>query len=149
MAGRCRGSSDDRDNRVIAHAQRSETRYGPRPTPAPLCRCGGCQLENDPPFVSALGRCARAHRRLFGQHLSSRFNGSGTPGLRVTFQRIYGPSSIQDASMNFHLTIGPLVSLIAGILILMVPRLLNYIVAIYLIIMGLLGLFGSGAFHLR
>jgi len=51
--------------------------------------------------------------------------------------------------MNFHLTIGPLVSLIAGILILMVPRLLNYIVAIYLIIMGLLGLFGSGAFHLR
>lgn len=40
-------------------------------------------------------------------------------------------------------TIGPLVSLIAGILILIVPRLLNYIVAIYLIIMGLLGLFGS------
>ena len=34
--------------------------------------------------------------------------------------------------MNLHLSIGPLVSLIAGILILMVPRLLNYIVAIYL-----------------
>lgn len=44
--------------------------------------------------------------------------------------------------MNLHLSIGPLVSLIAGILILVVPRLLNYIVAIYLIIMGLLGLFG-------
>jgi hypothetical protein len=28
------------------------------------------------------------------------------------------------------------------------PRLLNYIVAIYLIVMGLLGLFGSGSFHL-
>jgi len=41
------------------------------------------------------------------------------------------------------LTIGPLVSLIAGILILVIPRLLNYIVAIYLIVMGLLGLFGS------
>lgn len=40
-------------------------------------------------------------------------------------------------------SIGPLVSLIAGILILIVPRLLNYIVAIYLIIMGLLGLFGG------
>jgi hypothetical protein len=35
-----------------------------------------------------------------------------------------------------------LVSLIAGILILLVPRLLNFIVAIYLIIIGLLGLFG-------
>jgi hypothetical protein len=45
--------------------------------------------------------------------------------------------------MNVHLTIGPLVSLIAGILILVIPRLLNYIVAIYLIVMGLLGLFGS------
>jgi hypothetical protein len=44
--------------------------------------------------------------------------------------------------MNLHMSIGPLVSLIAGILILIIPRLLNYIVAIYLIIMGLLGLFG-------
>ena len=44
--------------------------------------------------------------------------------------------------MNLTLSIGPLVSLIAGVLILIVPRLLNYIVAIYLIIMGLLGLFG-------
>jgi hypothetical protein len=50
--------------------------------------------------------------------------------------------------MNLHLTIGPIVSLIAGILILVMPRLLNYIVAIYLIIIGLLGLFGSGSFHL-
>jgi len=50
--------------------------------------------------------------------------------------------------MNLHLTIGPIVSLIAGILILVVPRLLNYIVAIYLIITGLLGLFGSGGLHL-
>ncbi len=34
----------------------------------------------------------------------------------------------------------PVLSLIAGILILIMPRLLNYIVAIYLIIAGLLGL---------
>ena len=34
----------------------------------------------------------------------------------------------------------PIISLIAGILILIVPRLLNYIVAIYLILAGLLGL---------
>jgi hypothetical protein len=49
--------------------------------------------------------------------------------------------------MNLHLTIGPLISLIAGVLILIVPRLLNYIVAIYLIAMGLIGLFGTGAFR--
>ena len=36
----------------------------------------------------------------------------------------------------------PLVALIAGILILIIPRLLNYIVAIYLILIGLVGLFG-------
>ena len=42
-----------------------------------------------------------------------------------------------------YVSIGPLLALVAGILILIVPRLLNYIVAIYLIIVGLLGLFGS------
>jgi DUF3096 family protein len=51
--------------------------------------------------------------------------------------------------VNLHLTVGPLVALIAGILILVMPRLLNYIVAIYLIITGLLGLFGSGGLHLQ
>ena len=50
--------------------------------------------------------------------------------------------------MNLSLSIGPLVSLVAGILILVVPRLLNYIVAIYLIVMGLIGLFGSGSVKL-
>lgn len=46
--------------------------------------------------------------------------------------------------MNLTLGIGPLISLIAGILILVTPRLLNYIVALYLIIIGALGLFGAG-----
>ena len=41
----------------------------------------------------------------------------------------------------FGIALTPLVSLIAGILILVMPRLLNYIVAIYLIIIGLIGLF--------
>jgi hypothetical protein len=49
--------------------------------------------------------------------------------------------------MNINLSIGPLIALIAGILILTVPRMLNYIVAIYLIVIGLLGLFGSGNLH--
>jgi hypothetical protein len=57
--------------------------------------------------------------------------------------------SIREVSMNIHLTLGPIVSLIAGILILVMPRLLNYIVAVYLIIIGLLGLFGSGSLHLQ
>jgi hypothetical protein len=47
--------------------------------------------------------------------------------------------------MHIHLTTGPIVSLVAGILILVIPRLLNYIVAIYLIIIGLLGLGMFGA----
>jgi hypothetical protein len=38
--------------------------------------------------------------------------------------------------------IGPVAALVAGILILIVPRLLNYIVAIYLIVIGAVGLFG-------
>lgn len=40
-----------------------------------------------------------------------------------------------------------IVALIAGILILIMPRLLNFIVAIYLIIIGLIGLFGVGGVH--
>ena len=62
----------------------------------------------------------------------------------VSMQTIY---STTEAPMNLHLTIGPLLSLIAGILIFVMPRLLNYIVAIYLIAMGLIGLFGTGAFR--
>jgi hypothetical protein len=44
--------------------------------------------------------------------------------------------------MNMTLSIGPLVALIAGILILIMPRLLNYIIALYLIIIGILGIVG-------
>ena len=47
--------------------------------------------------------------------------------------------------MNIHLGLTPLLSLLAGILILVMPKLLNYIVAIYLILIGLAGLFGTGA----
>jgi hypothetical protein len=39
------------------------------------------------------------------------------------------------------ISLSPLIALVAGILILIMPRLLNYIVAIYLIIIGLIGLF--------
>lgn len=46
-------------------------------------------------------------------------------------------------------SIAPLVALIAGVLILIEPRLLNYIAAVYLIVTGLPGLFGYGNLHLH
>jgi hypothetical protein len=49
--------------------------------------------------------------------------------------------------VTINLAVGPVVALIAGVLILIVPRLLNYIVAIYLIIIGLIGIFGWGGTH--
>jgi len=49
--------------------------------------------------------------------------------------------------MNIHLTFEPLIALIAGILILIVPRLLNYVVALYFIIIGVIGIFGVGSLH--
>jgi hypothetical protein len=54
----------------------------------------------------------------------------------------------QGNTMNLSLHIGPVAALIAGILILLMPRLLNFIVAIYLIVIGLIGLFGTGSFRL-
>jgi hypothetical protein len=45
--------------------------------------------------------------------------------------------------MNLIPQIGPVAALVAGILILVMPRLLNYIVAIYLIVIGVVGLFGK------
>ena len=47
-------------------------------------------------------------------------------------------------AINITLHLIPIVSLIAGILILIMPRLLSTIVAIYLIMVGLVGLFGLG-----
>jgi general stress protein CsbA len=51
--------------------------------------------------------------------------------------------------MNLNLSIAPVVALVAGIVILVAPRLLNYTVAIYLIVIGLLGLLGGSAMHLN
>lgn len=44
--------------------------------------------------------------------------------------------------MTIHIALQPLLALIAGILILVVPRLLSYVVAAYLILIGVAGLFG-------
>jgi len=44
--------------------------------------------------------------------------------------------------MNLPLILAPILSILAGILILVMPRLLSMIVAIYLIVVGVIGLFG-------
>ena len=75
---------------------------------------------------------------------------SGYCGPGIAFSSARAPASClfnKDTFVHMTLTLAPLVSLIAGILILVVPRLLNFIVAIYLIVIGLLGLFG-GNLHL-
>jgi Protein of unknown function (DUF3096) len=53
--------------------------------------------------------------------------------------------------MHINLSLAPIVALVAGILILVMPKLLNYIIALYLIVVGLLGLFGGagGSLHFR
>jgi hypothetical protein len=49
-----------------------------------------------------------------------------------------------------NISLAPVVALIAGVLILVAPKLLNYIVALYLIVTGVLGLMGSGgSLHLH
>jgi len=45
--------------------------------------------------------------------------------------------------LSIHPATAPLIALLAGILILFMPRLLNYIVALYLILIGLVGLLGG------
>jgi len=52
------------------------------------------------------------------------------------------PAHIQG-KFDMHITLAPILALLAGILILVQPKLLNFIVAIYLIIIGILGLVGG------
>ena len=52
-----------------------------------------------------------------------------------------------EASMTLSVGhLSPIISLIAGILILIMPRLLNFIVAVYLIAIGIIGLLGTVKF---
>ena len=51
--------------------------------------------------------------------------------------------------MNIHLSLTPLVSLIAGILVLAMPKLLHIVVAVYLIAIGLIGLLNLNTLRLH
>jgi Protein of unknown function (DUF3096) len=61
---------------------------------------------------------------------------SRLPGKRLrAADAVDAPNQFnREVSMYLHMTIGPIVSLLAGILILVMPRLLNYIVAVCLIV---------------
>ncbi len=77
-----------------------------------------------------------------GQYAPSAWHlpaGALTMGLALT----------SHTPMNIHLSLTPLISLIAGVLILVMPKLLNYIVAIYLIAVGLIGIFGLNSMQFR
>jgi hypothetical protein len=66
------------------------------------------------------------------------------PGFRESGE--FAPNAARGTMPNLNPELlSPAVALIAGILILIMPRLLNYVVAIYLIIIGILGL--SHHFH--
>jgi hypothetical protein len=52
-------------------------------------------------------------------------------------------AQVRSEAVTIHYAlVSPFLALLAGILILIVPRILNYVVAIYLILIGLIGIFG-------
>ena len=96
-------------------------------------------------LISIVASSAVTHRRPLPQNGDSVSDRSGHRQLRA-FPFF---NARMEVAMNIHLSAGPLIALIAGILILLVPRLLNYIVALYLILVGVLGLFGAGNLRLN
>lgn len=46
----------------------------------------------------------------------------------------------KEETMALHPVLGPVLALVAGILILIMPQILNFVVAIYLILIGILGI---------
>jgi hypothetical protein len=72
-----------------------------------------------------------------GDHFGGHGTGRAAPGLS-TAVRTFSRGQLMLTISAAH--IQPIVALIAGVLILIMPRLLNYIVAIYLIVVGITGL---------
>src|SRR5262245_2152464 len=110
------------------------TRYGPESGPvsaggALLTATGGA--ANRYPGDPGLGREADTPGRY--ANIGSRA-GTGCGSSRL--ESFWGVSIMTISLGNLQ----PIVALLAGVLILLVPRLLNYIVAIYLIVIGIIGL---------
>ncbi|WP_268957654.1 DUF3096 domain-containing protein [Oceanidesulfovibrio indonesiensis] len=86
-----------------------------------------------------------ARRRELSVHLSGGVSRSSEIlcyGVRWCGAGPHDSNEIQQEvfPMNMNIALQPLLALIAGILILIMPRLLNYVVAIYLIVVGVMGL---------
>jgi hypothetical protein len=64
-------------------------------------------------------------------------------GIQCFMMSCAGLTQTRGGAVTIHVTaLSPIIALLAGILILIMPRLLNYVVAIYLILVGLIGIFG-------
>lgn len=88
---------------------------------------------------AALGRCDMAKLATARPGPIKQDHLANQDSVRVGTHR---PPMTKETNMHMTLSLTPLVSLIAGILILIAPSLLNYIVAFYLILIGVIGLFG-------
>lgn len=83
-------------------------------------------------FQARMWRFGRVESDALGQLLLHRFG-----------RTIRGNGhSKKDSTMTLHITLIPVLSILAGILILIQPKLLNYVVAIYLIVIGVIQIFG-------
>jgi len=118
------------------HYERAEQREAAE---QPL-RDAPAERGDDRGRISADRQCASSYRR-FGRPLILRLR---TTGYSEEFE---AEQPTTEVTMSVNLSAGPVVALIAGILILIVPRLLNYIVALYLIVIGLIGIFGVPSLH--
>jgi hypothetical protein len=99
--------------------------------------------------LSAPARRRRARRRFWEFFISNVRNPKTRRGPSTRRKVALSPLQMQHECAHLHrrpqMVIGvthiqPIAALIAGVLILVMPRLLNYIVAIYLIVVGILGL---------
>lgn len=89
----------------------------------------------------AAGKPARKPRFFMNFRGLWRFHAPGNPTRALYLQDTGGlPEDCQTMHVDV-IAIQPLVALLFGILILILPRLLNYLIAIYLIFIGLAGLF--------
>src|SRR6266513_1281494 len=113
-------------------------------TPIPLSLPGSARRRR-PPLRAALGAPAAlgAGRPMRTGHPQPKTRGApGAPryALKQRMEENSWSATVQESSVFMGIAVAPIVALIAGILIFFMPKLLNYIVALYLIIIGILGL---------
>ena len=94
-----------------------------------------------------LARLAPMHREIQRALTRRRVRG-GLPCRPDAASGMASGRQTKDPTVNIHLGLTPVISLLAGILILIMPKLLNYIIAFYLIAIGLIGILGLHQLHI-